>query len=210
MVAGRGGRRGPRGPCPYPHEEQLATPREAACGCGDGIGQGSLSLGVVPACRLAPPRRGDCPGPSAGRTVARGCCMCQRGDPSRVVDPAGVSGSFGVPPAWEAPGRPGTAAAGGLRRVLGSPVIQGFPRYHDPAWPHGCAGRRAGATASGVHSFVSILLSLVSIFLQHCAILWSAGGQGMHATEQKQHKLSHFNVSGRVRRALFSSQSAML
>ena len=60
--------------------------------------------------------------------------MCQRGNPSPVVDPGGVPGSFGVPPAWEAPGRPGTAAAGGLRCVLGSPVIQGFPGYHGPAW----------------------------------------------------------------------------
>ena len=80
-------------------------------------GQGSLSLDVVPACRLAPSRRGDCPGSSAGRTVAGGCCMCQRGNPSRVVDPVGVPGSFGAPPAWEALGRLGTAAAGGLRRV---------------------------------------------------------------------------------------------
>ena len=153
MVAGRGGRRGPRGPCPYPHGRRLAAPREAACGCGDGIGQGSLSLGVVPACCLRPLRRGDCPGSFAGRTVAGGCCMCQRGNPSLVLDPAGVPGSFGVPPAWEAPGRPRTAAAGGLGCVLGSPVIQGFPRYHGPAWQYGCAGRRAGATASGVHSF---------------------------------------------------------
>ena len=153
MVVEIGGRRGPRGPCPYPYGERLAAPPEAACGWGDGTGQGSLSLGVVPACRFAPPRRGDCPGSSAGRTVAGGFCMCQRGNPSRAVDPAGFRGSFGVSPAWEAPGRPGTAAAGGLRCVLGSLVIQGFPRYHGPAWPYGCAGRRAGATASGVNSF---------------------------------------------------------
>ena len=33
------------------------------------------------------------------------------------------------------------------------PVIQGCPRYYGPAWPYGCAGRRAGATASAVRSF---------------------------------------------------------
>ena len=153
MVAGCGGRRGPRGPCPYPHGRRLAAAQEAACGCGDRIGQGPLSLGAVPACRFAPPRRGDCPGPSAGQTVAGGFCVRQRENPPRLVDAAGVLGSFGVPPAWEAPGRPGTAAAGGLRCVLGSPVIKGFPRYHGPAWPYGCAGRRAGATASTAHSF---------------------------------------------------------
>ena len=153
MFAGRGGRRGPRGPCPYPHGRRLATPREAACGCGDGIGQGSLCLGVVSACRLAFPRRGDCPGSFAGQTGAGGFCMCQWGNPSRVVAPLGVPGSFGAPPAWEAPGCLRTAAVGGLRCVLGSAVTQGFPRYHGPAWSHGCAGWRAGATASGVHSF---------------------------------------------------------
>ena len=153
MSAGRGGCRGPRAPCPYPHRRRLAAPREAACGCGDGIGQGSLSLGDVPACRLAPPRCEDCPGPSAGRTVAGGFCMCQRGNPSRVVAPVGVPGSYGAPPAWEAPGRLGTAAAGGLRHVLGSPATQGLPRYNGPAWSHGYAGRCAGATASGLHSF---------------------------------------------------------
>ena len=47
--------------------------------------------------------------------------MCQRGNPFRVVAPVGVLGSYGAPPAWEAPGRLGTAAAGGLSRVLGSP-----------------------------------------------------------------------------------------
>ena len=66
MSVGRGGRRGPRGPCPYPHGRRLAVPQEAACGCGDGIGQGSLSPGVDPACRLASPRCEDCPG-QAGR-----------------------------------------------------------------------------------------------------------------------------------------------
>ena len=153
MSAGRGGRRGTRGPRPYPHGRRLAAPREVSCGCGDGMGQGSLSPGVVPACRFASPRREDCLGPSAGRTVAGGFCMCQRGNLSRVVAPVGVPGSYRVPPAWEAPGRLGTAAAGALRCVLGSPVIQGFPRFYGPAWSHGCTGRCAGATASGVHSF---------------------------------------------------------
>ena len=78
---------------------------------------------------------------------------------------AAVYARGATPPGWWTPQafwraaclrgseRPGTAAAGGLRCVLGSTVIQGFPRYHGPAWPHRCAGRRAGATASGVHSF---------------------------------------------------------
>ena len=153
MFAERGGRTGPRGPCPYPHGRRLAALRGAACGCGDRIGQGSLSLGAFPACLLAPPRRGNCPGSSVGRTVAGGCCMCQRGNPSRVVDPVGLPGSFGAPRAWGAPGLLGTAAAGGPRRVNGSPVIQGCPKNHGPAWPHGCARRHAGATASGVRSF---------------------------------------------------------
>ena len=88
-----------------------------------------------------------------GRTAAGGCCMCQRGSPYRVVDPPGVPVSFGAPPVWGALGRLGTAAAAGLRRVPGGPVIQGCSRYYAPAWPHGCAGRRAGATASAVSSF---------------------------------------------------------
>ena len=87
-----------------------------------------------------------------GRTAAGGCCMCQRGNPYRVVDPMGVPVSFGAPPVWGAPGRLGTAAAGGLRRVPGGPVIQGCSRYYGPAWPPGCAGRRAGATASAVRT----------------------------------------------------------
>ena len=148
-----GGGRGPRGPFPYPHGRRLAAPREAACGCGNGIRGGSLSLGIVPVGRLACPRCEDCPGPSAGRTVARGFCMCQRGNPSRMVAPVGVPGSNGAPPAWEASGRLRTAATGVLRRVLGSLLTQGFTRYRGPAWSHRCAGRRAGATASGVHSF---------------------------------------------------------
>ena len=105
--------------------------------------------GVLP---CIPEARGV-PGHLCGANGRRGFCICQMGNPSRVVAPTGVPGSYGVPPAWAAPGRLGTAAAGGLRRVLGSPVTQGFPRYHGPAWSHRCAGRRAGATASGVHSF---------------------------------------------------------
>ena len=61
----------------------------------------------------------------------------------------------------------------------------------------------------GFAGFVSISPSLVSISFRHCAILWNARGQGKHASERKQHKLSQFNVSGRSRRALFSRQSAM-
>ena len=133
ISTGRAGRKGPRGPCLYPHGRRLAVPREAACGCGDGIGQGSLSLGVVPVCRLASPRCEDCPGPSAGRTAAGGFCMCQRGNSCRMVAPVGVPGSYGAPPAWEAPGRLGTAAAGGLRRVPVSPLTEGCPTCRAPA-----------------------------------------------------------------------------
>ena len=142
MFAERGGRRG-----------RLVELRGGVCGCGDGIGQAASFLGAAPVCRLAPSRRGDCPGSSVGRTAAGGCCKCQRGNLYRVVDPVGVPVSFGAPPAWGAPGRLGTAAAGGLRRVPGGPVIQGCPRYYGPAWPYGCAGWRAGATASAVRSF---------------------------------------------------------
>ena len=94
---------------------------------------GSLSPDVVAACRLASPRCEDCPGPFAGRTVAGGFCMCQRGNPSRVVAPVGVPRSYGAPSAWEALGRLGTAAASGLRRVLGSPGTQGCPGCCPPA-----------------------------------------------------------------------------
>ena len=90
---------------------------------------------------------------STGRTVVGGFCTCQWGNPFRVVAPMGVLGGYGAPPAWEAPGRLATAAASALRRVLVSPWIQGCPRCCAPAWSHGCAGRRAGATASVVHSF---------------------------------------------------------
>ena len=68
--------------------------------------------------------------------------MCQRGNPSRVVAPVGVPGSYGAPPAWEAPGRLGTAAAGGLRCVPGSPVTQGFPDIM--VW-HGRTDAQGGA-----------------------------------------------------------------
>ena len=139
--------------CPYPQGRRLAVPREVACCCGDGSGQGSLSPGAVPACRLPSPRCEDCLGPSAGRTVVGGFCTCQRRNPFPVVAPVGALRSYGATHAWEAPGRLETAAASGLRRDLGSPGIQGCPRCCAPAWSHGCAGLRAGATASVVHSF---------------------------------------------------------
>ena len=153
MSVGRGGRRGLHGPCPYPHGRRLAVPREVVFGCGGGSGQGSLSPSANPACRLASSRCEDCLGPSAGRTVVQGFCTCQRGSPIRVVAPVGVLRSSGAPPAWEAPGRLGTAAAGGLRRAFGSPEIEGCPRCCPPTWSHGWAGLRAGAIASVVRSF---------------------------------------------------------
>ena len=68
--------------------------------------------------------------------------MCQGGDPSLVVAPVGVPGSYVAPPAWEAPGRLGTAAAGCLRRVLGSPVTRDFPDIMDL---HGRTDAQGGA-----------------------------------------------------------------
>ena len=118
-----------------------------------GSGQGSLSPGAVPACRLASLRCEDCLGTSAGRTIGGGFCTCQRGNPLRVVAPGGVPGSYGEPPGWGAPGPLGTVAAGGLRCALGSPGIQGCPRCCAFAWLHGCAGLRVGAIASVVRSF---------------------------------------------------------
>ena len=59
--------------------------------------------------------------------------MCQRGNSFRVVAPVGVLGSYSAPPAWEAPGRFETSAAGGLRRVLGSPGTEGCPKCCAPA-----------------------------------------------------------------------------
>ena len=99
------------------------------CGAKGLFGPGAHRLRI----RLASPRCEDCPGPSAGRTVAGDFCMCQRGNPSRVVAPVGVPGSYGAPPAWEAAGRLRTAAASGLRGVLGSPGTQGRPRSCAPA-----------------------------------------------------------------------------
>ena len=109
--------------------------------------------------------------------------MCQRGNPYQLVGPVGVPVSFGAPPAWGAPGHLGTAAAGGLRRVPGSPVIQGCSRYYGPAWPYGCAGRRARATASAVCSFhlgcrlpyaasVSVRMAVCSCLPSASARIW--------------------------------------
>ena len=153
MPFGRGGRWDLHGLCPYSRGRRLTVPREAACGCGGGSSQGSVSPTAAPACLLAPLRSEDCPSPSAGQMVGGGFCTCQTGSPFRVVAPVGILGSYGAPPAWEAPGRLGTAAAGGLRRALGSPGIQGCPRCCALAWPHGCAGLHARAIASVVRSF---------------------------------------------------------
>ena len=62
-------------------------PREAACRCGDMIGQGSLSLGVVPTCRLA----------SRGVRTAR---AAPRGEQSQG---ASVCARGGIHPGWWPP-----------------------------------------------------------------------------------------------------------
>ena len=151
------------GLCPYPCGRQLAVLRQAACGCGPRRGQGSLAPGAALACRLAPLRSVDCLGPSAGRTVGGGFCTCQRGKPHRVVAPGGVPGSYGAPPAWGAPGPLGTVVAGGLRRALGSPVIQGCLRRCAFAWPYGSAGLRVGTIASVVRSSCMACLIVPSL-----------------------------------------------
>ena len=84
------GRWGFGGLCRYPRGRRLAVLREAVCGCGAGTGQGSLSLGAVLACRAAPLGCKGCLGPSAGRMVGGGSCMCRRGSPPRMAAPGGV------------------------------------------------------------------------------------------------------------------------
>ena len=93
------------------------------------------------------------PGLLRGANGRRGLLYVPKGEPLPGGGPRGWSGEFRRAPVWGTPGRLGTAVAGGLRRVPGGPVIKGCSRYYGPAWPHGCAGRRAGATASAVRSF---------------------------------------------------------
>ena len=151
-IVGRGGLWDLHGPRLYPHGTRLAVLREAACSCGAGSGQGSLSPGAALVCRLTPLSCEDCLVPSAGQTVGGGFCTCQRGNQLRVVAPGGVLGSYGVPPAWGATARLGTVVACGLRRALGSPDIQGCPRRCAFAWLYECTGLRVGATASVVRA----------------------------------------------------------
>ena len=107
MVAGREGRRGRCGPCPYPHGRRLAAPREAACGCGDGIGQGSLSLALFRRAALNLRGVGTARAPSWGEP-SQGAAVCARG---------------GTPPRWWAlrafPGVSACRLPGRLRDVLG-------------------------------------------------------------------------------------------
>ena len=145
MFAGRGGRRA-----------SWKTTRRAAGSCvwlqrPDPPGfLVSWRCSRVPPCT---PEALELPGLLRGANGRRGLLYVPEGEPIPGGGPRGRFRKFGAPPAWEAPGRLGTAAAGGPWRVLGIPVTQGFPRYHGPAWLHGCAGRRAGANACGVHSF---------------------------------------------------------
>ena len=90
MSVGPAGRWGRHGLCPHPRGRRLAAPRGVACGCGAGIGQGSL----FPGAGLASARRASCPsspghegclGPIGVRMVGGGFRVCQRGDPHRVV-----------------------------------------------------------------------------------------------------------------------------
>ena len=153
MPIGRGGRWDLHGLCPYPRARGLAVPQQAACCCGSGSGQGSLSSGAAPVCRLASLKCEGCLGPSAGRTVGGGFCTCRRGNPFRLVAPVNALGSYAAPPAWGASGGLGTAAAGGVRRALASSGIQRCPRCCAFVWPHGCAAFPAGAITSVFCSF---------------------------------------------------------
>ena len=153
ISVGRWGPWGLHGLSPYPPGRRLAVLQEAACGCGPGTGQGSLSPAAVLACRPAPLGCEGCLSPSARRIVGGAFCMCQRGYPPRVVAPCGVLGSYGVPFPWGAPGPPGTVVVGVLRLVPASPGTQGWPRCCAFAWRHGCAGPRVGAKASVADSF---------------------------------------------------------
>ena len=153
MSVGRWGRSGLHGLCPYPRGRRLVMLREAACGCGAGSSQGSLSPGAALACRPAPLGCECCLGPSAGRMVGGGFCTCRRGSLPRMVAPAGALGCSGVPPAWGAPERLGTVVASGPRRVTGSPGTEGWPGCCAFAWLYGCAGPPVGARASVACSF---------------------------------------------------------
>ena len=65
-----------------------------------------------------------CLGPSAGRMVGGGFCMCQRGNPARLVALGGVLQKYVVPFPWGAPGPLGTVVVSVPRRVPGSPGTQ--------------------------------------------------------------------------------------
>ena len=155
---GPAGRWGLHGLCPPPWERRLAAPRGLACGCGAGIGQGSLlpDAGLASARRASPPSSPGyeaCLGPTALRMIGGGFRVCRRGNPHRVVAPGGVPGSHGVPFALGAPGPLGTVVAGVPRCVPGSSGTQGRPRCCAFAWLHGRPGPRVGCTASVARSF---------------------------------------------------------
>ena len=69
MSVGAAGLLGLHGLCPYPRGRQLAVPRGVACGCGAGIGQGSLLSGDGQACRPSSLGYEGCLSPSAGQMV---------------------------------------------------------------------------------------------------------------------------------------------
>ena len=129
MSAGLAGRWGLHGFCPWSRARRLNVLREAVCGCCAETGQGSLSPGADLARRPAPLGCKGCLGPSMGRMLGGGFCMCRRGNPPRVAAPGGILGSYGVPFAWGAPGPLGTVVVGVTRCVPGSPGTQGWPRF---------------------------------------------------------------------------------
>ena len=88
---------GSRGPPWSLSISSLKTTRRAA---GGGVRlrrrdrPGFSFLGAALACRLAPSRRGDCPGSSVGRTAARGLLYVPEGEPPPGGGPRGCSGEF--------------------------------------------------------------------------------------------------------------------
>ena len=121
--------------CLHPRGRQFAVLRGGACGCGAGIGQGSLLPGAGLVSRPSSPGHERCLGPTAVRMVGGAFCLCRREKPHRVVAPGGVSGSQGALFAWGALGSLGTVVASLTRRVPWSLGTQGWLRC---CALHGC------------------------------------------------------------------------